>query len=123
MHAIMGSVLQVPELRLEEDEAEKLGNAVQNVLAQYDVVVSPKAQAWIGAAMVAGAVYGPHVAAYGLRKGADRMEKKTGEPKRQAIPGRAPAKADNGVTNTGPVIDETDGQIFVSPFLPGGGLA
>lgn len=120
----MASVLQVPELRLEEDESEKLGNAMQNVLAQYDVVVSPKAQAWIGAAMVAGAVYGPHVAAYGLRKGADRMEKKAGEPRRAAMPTRPPARAADQVTQgAGPVIDETDGQIFVSPFLPGGGLA
>ncbi len=127
MHAILASVLQVPELKLEEEECSKLGSALQNVLSQYDVVVSPKAQAWIGAAMVAGAVYGPHIAAYGLRKGADRMEAKAGKTPTARVAARAGLPPQRGEVNggtapSGPALDETDGLIFASPFIPGGGL-
>lgn len=133
----MASVLRVPELRLEEEEAARLAAASQQVLAQYDVAVSPKAQAWIGLAMAAGAVYAPHVAAYGLRRGADKMERQRAPQAAQETPaknglfnrprpnGAKPAAAEAPLfsMNVAPgVIDGEDGLGVFSPHLPNGGL-
>jgi len=61
----MGSVLlKTPELALEEEEAKKLGAAIARVNAEYgNVILPPKAAAWINLGVVAGAIYGPRIIA------------------------------------------------------------
>lgn len=64
-HMMMASFIKVPELMLSEDEANKLGDAVNRVAALYDLpIFNEKTQAWIHLGFVAAGVYGPRAVAY-----------------------------------------------------------
>lgn len=64
-HMMMASFIKVPELILSEDEANKLGDAVNRVAALYDLpIFNEKTQAWIHLGFVAAGVYGPRAVAY-----------------------------------------------------------
>lgn len=69
LHFMGATILKVPELELDEEEAEKLGKAVARVQAQYEVpVLSEEQRAWINLLLVAGTIYGPRVMAHSLNR-------------------------------------------------------
>lgn len=60
----MGAVaLKQPGIALNEVEAKRLAQAVQNVQAQYPFVIDAKTQAWINLAAIGGMIYVPRVIA------------------------------------------------------------
>lgn len=68
MHFMLAKLMDIEEVELDETEAKKLSDAVVRVNELYDGFIIPeKAMAWLSLAMVAGAIYGPRVAAYNLR--------------------------------------------------------
>lgn len=63
---------------MEKEETDKLAGAVMKVSAEYgSVAISPKTLAWVNLAMVCGALYGPRLAAFKVRKMAEAQEKPT----------------------------------------------
>jgi hypothetical protein len=71
-HQIGAALAGVPEIALDEKEAEFLARDVLNVIEQYDIVIDPKTQAWISLAMTASAIYFPHYLVFIARKKAER---------------------------------------------------
>jgi len=64
---MLASVVQVPELALERDEAAKLAGAIEKVSRHYPVNIAPKAVDWTNLAICAVTIYGTRIAAYRLR--------------------------------------------------------
>jgi hypothetical protein len=80
LHAGVSKALDFDELALDRDEAKMLADGISTVAAQYTVEVNPKVVAWAGLCGIIGAVYGPRIAAYRVRKA---LEKKGGEKETQ----------------------------------------
>jgi hypothetical protein len=77
IHAIVA--LKVPEAAINEEEAHKLAEATAKVASHYGTqlaIMSPKMQAWVELATVAGYhVYGPRIIAWRVRTAAERAER------------------------------------------------
>ena len=67
-HAVIASTLQVPELELDEAEAQRLAAAIQNVNNAYRVEFDPKKAALIDLGTACGVIYGPRFVSIFLRK-------------------------------------------------------
>jgi len=65
-------------LSIDKAEGDMLANATANMLAQFDITPDPKTQAIIGMIMACGAVYGPRVMLYRMRKAQERQETQPG---------------------------------------------
>lgn len=77
LHMMGAAFLKVPELELDQKEAERLSDAVNRVQAEYNIpILDPKTMAWINLAMVAGGVYGPRIVAHSLRTKREKREGK-----------------------------------------------
>jgi hypothetical protein len=63
-HKILGLLPGVPEelVEISDQDADALGEAIQDVLVHYDMTVNPVWAAWINLAAVVGVVYGPKIA-------------------------------------------------------------
>lgn len=57
-----------PTLKLDDDEATQVAEAVANVGKHYNIPVSPVTQAWIGLGMTIGSIYAGKIAAIKFRK-------------------------------------------------------
>ena len=89
LHTMMALIASSPELELSEDEAIKLGKAIQHVNSLYeDAVIPEKPAAWIHLAMVTGGIWIPRVMA--MRSRWQREEKENSqsstEPQTMAEP-------------------------------------
>lgn len=77
LHMMGATFLSIPQLELDESEADKIAAAVARVTDLYDVpMMSEEARAWTNLAMVTGTVYGPRFLSYTLDK----------KPKKQNAP-------------------------------------
>lgn len=75
VHLMLSKLIQIQELELDEDESQKLARAVERVNSLYsNFVVPEKVLAWIGLLTVLGAVYGPRIATYNLRKSEEKRK-------------------------------------------------
>lgn len=64
LHLMGAAITKVPELRIDEDEAKILGDAVARVNREFGVeLMSPKMSAIVNLAIAAGTVYGPRAVA------------------------------------------------------------
>jgi hypothetical protein len=64
IHLMGAALLNVPELRLDEDEAKQLAGAMARVQKEFGVaVISPKAAALINMGVVGATIYGPRIVA------------------------------------------------------------
>lgn len=63
LHTVAAGLLAEPELKIDDDEATMLAEAVKEVAAAYDFtqIFNPKTQALIDLTLVCGTVYGPKV--------------------------------------------------------------
>jgi hypothetical protein len=69
-------LLRIPELELDENEAQRLAKALLQLQKCYPAIDIPAhVTAWIGLAAAAGGVYAPRVAAYRLRTRNERASK------------------------------------------------
>lgn len=66
LHMGVAAATKTPELVLTEDETKALSNATANVLSEFDIRPSPKAEAIVGLVVTAGGIYGPR--AYFIRE-------------------------------------------------------
>lgn len=67
IHMMAAAFTKIPELILEEEEANKLGQAMNRVNELYGGMVIPeKWAAWGNLAITAGAIYGPRFVAHNL---------------------------------------------------------
>lgn len=79
IHMMGATLLKVPELNLEQAEAEKLGKAIARVQSLYDMpILSEKQLAWINLLTVGGAVYGPRFIAYSITQKKKQAAKPNG---------------------------------------------
>lgn len=60
-HVMLAQLTRNPIWQIQEKEGEDLANALADVMEQYDIVVSAKAQAWVSLFAASLAVYGPRV--------------------------------------------------------------
>lgn len=77
-HAILSTLLKVPELSIDPREAQQLAAALANLQRFYPVVISEKALAWGNVISAIGMIYGTRVMAYGARKAAERKQNPQG---------------------------------------------
>jgi len=77
MHTMAESFFSVPELGIEQKEADRLATAIKGVADQYDVKPSEKTLAWTNLATAAAMVYGTRMFAFKMRKDVERAERKT----------------------------------------------
>lgn len=66
MHLGIAQATQSPEMILTDDDAKMLAEASANVLSEFDIRPSPKAEAIVALVMAAGSIYGPR--AYLIRE-------------------------------------------------------
>jgi len=68
------------ELRLDDEEAEKLGASTERVLALYHTEVNPSVVAWMGLVFAIAVVYGPRIYAIRQRLKREREAAAAGQP-------------------------------------------
>lgn len=69
LHFMAAALVKTPELILEQDEAKRLGEAINRVNDLYGgIVLSEKAQAWLNLGVAAGTIYGPRFIASSINK-------------------------------------------------------
>jgi hypothetical protein len=69
------SLLSVPELELDRDEAKKLSAAVARVAELHAVEIDPKKVAYFNLFAVAGSIYGPRIMAYRIRSKSEAKQR------------------------------------------------
>jgi hypothetical protein len=87
MHNMLASVVQIPEIALDEKEATQLADGINKVAAHYDMSATQKQVDWANLIMLCGAIYGTRFFAY-------RMRRST-EPKQEEILVRPPPVSPN----------------------------
>lgn len=103
IHSMLANIAKVPELELDNEEAEKLANASQKVLRHYvDLEVSQKAADWTNLFMAIGGIYGPRIVATKIRKARQRQERaEASQQNRAAQEAATPKPAGHGSPNVG----------------------
>jgi hypothetical protein len=66
LHMGIAGATKSPELILTDDESKALAAATANVMQEFDIRPSPKAEAIVGLVITAGGIYGPR--AYFIRE-------------------------------------------------------
>jgi len=66
LHMGIAGATKSPELVLTDDESKALAAATANVMSEFDIRPSPKAEAIVGLVITAGGIYGPR--AYFIRE-------------------------------------------------------
>lgn len=100
LHLGVAKFTKIEELALDREESKVLAEAVAEVSSHYNVEINPKTAAWLGLVTAFGTIYGPRVAAFGVRKKMERAMSNDGEITGDVKP------ADMG--NTGKVVQMTN---------------
>jgi hypothetical protein len=95
------SILSVPEIELDRDEAKKLGDAIKDVGKHYAMVFDAKYVAIANLGAVVGFTYGPRIIAYRARKNAAKEAEKPVTAKPGPIPAPSPIRQEKA---TDPMI-------------------
>jgi hypothetical protein len=75
-HLMLAALCKVEELKLDETEAKRLGEAVAKVNAEFGgIVISPKTAAVMELVMAGCTIYGPRAVAYSVRIKKEQMKK------------------------------------------------
>lgn len=75
MHAILAATLQAPELVLTDDEGKRFATTLDALSHHYNVHISQSAMDHTNFFLMLGSLYGPRLAAIGLRKRSERSQK------------------------------------------------
>ena len=75
IHALLAQVTETPEIAITEDEGKAFTKASQNVMRHYSVQTTQKTLDWIALIGVAASIYGPRLAAVGIRKRSEKEPK------------------------------------------------
>lgn len=67
-HMMLAKIAKVPEIALDEDEAQKLANATANVARHYNIAVSQKTLDWTNFATAICGIYGTRLIAIANKK-------------------------------------------------------
>jgi len=67
VHNSASMLLKIEELALENEEAEKLSKAIEDLAKFYPVAIDPKKLAWANLGITAAQIYGLRIMAYRLR--------------------------------------------------------
>lgn len=67
IHSLLAGATKIPELELDAEEGDTLGDAVKTVAAQYDYIPDEKVIAWVALIGTCASIYGPRIMAYKLR--------------------------------------------------------
>lgn len=67
-HAMLATIIKMPELMLAPQEANLLANGMNEVAKHYDLTASQKALDWSNLIMLAATIYGPRIFAYRARQ-------------------------------------------------------
>ena len=84
IHEMLAAVTSLPEMRINEDESKRLGEAAANVAKLYDMRVNQKALAWTQLSVCAIMVYGPRIYMIADRKKAERKAEKAAAAQEEA---------------------------------------
>lgn len=76
MHAVAAASLKIPELEIDNKEAEQLAKAIGDVSAHYGFELSPKTKAWIELVWCSGVIYGTRIVAYNMRVKKEAQDRK-----------------------------------------------
>lgn len=92
-------ILKTPELEIDQKEAALLSRHMAEVASHYNVEIDPKVMAWVGFFGACGAIYGPRIAAFRIRKNMERemMRRKNNPPVQQEPLQLDPAFAEGGI--------------------------
>lgn len=76
-HKLLGLLPGVPSdlVEISDQEAEALGEAVQDVLSHYDMTVNPVWAAWINLAAIVGVIYGPKIVMLQKMSASQKLQK------------------------------------------------
>ena len=74
LHAVIALGLALPEFAISESESKMQADAIQAVMAEYEIPVSPATQALINLGFVSFAIYAPRIHAIKERKKAEKLE-------------------------------------------------
>lgn len=80
MHAILASALSTPELELQPDEGKQFAQALDALSHHYNVHITQKAMDHTNFFLMLGTLYGPRLAAIGMRKRNERANKPKATP-------------------------------------------
>jgi hypothetical protein len=67
IHSMAAGLTGIPECEIDENEAKKLGDSLEELGKIYGKSISPKALAWTNFSAALGVVYGPRFVAYQAR--------------------------------------------------------
>lgn len=76
---MMAGAIKVPELSLTAEESKQLANAIAEVNSHYNIAIDPKVMAWVGLTTTCVSIYAPRIAAYKIREGFEKKQRKAGE--------------------------------------------
>lgn len=74
LHAVIAMGLALPEFVITESESKMQADAIQAVMAEYEIPISPATQALINLGFVSFAIYAPRIHAIKERKKAEKIE-------------------------------------------------
>lgn len=109
IHAVAATWFGIPYLQLEDEEAERLGKAVERVLRFHGVrVMTPAMQAYWSLGSAGAAIYGRRIAYYNQLKAAE------------AGSGSAPSRMAPTTYTNGSATDERPAGQVIDPELQAG---
>jgi len=92
LHAAMATIARTPELCIDDNEAAALSEASFELMETHGISPDPRALAWVNFFAAVSGVYGPRIAAVGMRVVSERRER--AQPRQTGINGSAaPARA------------------------------
>ena len=75
-HEILSTVFRAPELKLDNDSADTLADALKKVNRHYNIKVKQKTLDWYNMIVCCAVVYGPRINAISMRRSSERAAKK-----------------------------------------------
>lgn len=85
---MMAGAIKVPELSLTHEESKQLASAIAEVNSHYNIAIDPKVMAWVGLTTTCVSIYAPRLAAYKIRDGFEKKQRKASEKTVQNMPGQ-----------------------------------
>jgi hypothetical protein len=73
MHAIIAAAVNVPELELDQSEADRLAKALGDIAKHHPTVINPRVADYVHLATALGVVYGPRVMAIRHRRAKEKQ--------------------------------------------------
>lgn len=76
IHDALATISKTPELKLSDDESNRIASAAADVAKHYNIEADPKIIAWVGLGGTCIAIYGPRMYMISERKAKEVAERK-----------------------------------------------